>query len=96
MESVDKVSAVEKYITTHNMEVQTKKTSLFESVVNVVAGYGVAVLSQIVIFPFFGVYISLSANLKIGLWFTAISIVRSFCIRRYFNWRTRKELYGRY
>ena len=56
---------------------QTKKHSLLESITNVAVGYGVAVISQILIFPMFGVNIPISDNLMIGLWFTAVSIVRS-------------------
>lgn len=64
---------------------QTKRQSFTESVINVVVGYGVAVASQVVIFPFFGVRIPLASNLKIGVWFTVISIVRSYILRRFFN-----------
>ena len=44
-----------------------------------------AVASQVIIFPFFGVHIRLADNLVIGLWFTLISIVRSYVLRRAFN-----------
>lgn len=67
---------------------QTKKHSFIESITNVVAGFGVAVLSQIIIFPFFDIYIPLGDNLMIGLWFTVISIVRSYALRRFFTNRT--------
>lgn len=52
---------------------------------NTSIGYGVALLSQIAIFPMFGIYVPLSSNLLIGAWFTAISLVRSYVIRRWFN-----------
>jgi uncharacterized protein (DUF2062 family) len=64
---------------------QSKKYSAIESVANVVAGYGVAVGSQIVLFPFFDIHISIHSNLVIGLWFTFISLVRSYTLRRIFN-----------
>lgn len=64
---------------------QSKRHSLIESIVNVFVGYGVAVLSQIAIFPFFKINIPLSDNFIIGLWFTGISIVRSYCLRRVFT-----------
>ncbi|MFH0267196.1 DUF7220 family protein [Vibrio rumoiensis] len=64
---------------------QTKKQSIFESMMNVVIGYLVALLSQLVIFPLFGLDVPFSDNLLIGLWFTIISIVRSYALRRYFN-----------
>jgi len=64
---------------------QTKTQSLIESIANVAIGYGVAVVSQIVIFPIVGVEASVSQNLTIGLYFTAISLVRSYVVRRAFN-----------
>jgi len=64
---------------------QSKRHSVIESIVNVMVGYGVAVLSQIVIFPMFNIHIPLSDNLTIGLWFTGVSIVRSYSLRRFFT-----------
>ena len=65
---------------------QSKKHSLLESIVNVVIGYGIAILSQIAIFPLFGIHIPLRDNLLIGVIFTIVSIVRSYALRRAFNW----------
>ena len=64
---------------------QTKTQSLIESVVNILIGYLVALASQLVVFPLFGINIPLTDNLLIGLWFTAVSIVRGYAVRRYFN-----------
>jgi len=64
---------------------QPKKYSIIESISNVCIGYGVALLSQIIIFPFFGIDISLKSNIFIGIWFTVISIIRSYIMRRVFN-----------
>lgn len=69
---------------------QSRRHSAIESVANVAVGYGVAVGSQIVIFPMFGIHIPLGDNLLIGLWFTAISIVRSYALRRWFNGFTQR------
>ena len=59
--------------------------SLAESVTNVAAGFGIAVLTQVLVFPLFGLNVSLSKNLGIGAVFTVISLVRSFLLRRLFN-----------
>jgi hypothetical protein len=59
--------------------------SLLESVANVVVGYGVAVIAQIVVFPLFGLEVTLSQNLQIGLVFTGVSLVRSYLLRRAFE-----------
>jgi hypothetical protein len=64
---------------------QTRLASFLESVVNILIGYGVAVGSQLVIFPLFGIHIPMSDNLLIGAWFTAISLARSYVVRRAFN-----------
>lgn len=64
---------------------QTRRMSFVESIVNVLIGYGVSLLSQIIIFPFFNISISLKSNIYIGLWFTVISIIRSYVLRRFFN-----------
>jgi uncharacterized protein (DUF2062 family) len=64
---------------------QSRLASFIESIVNIAIGYGVAVGSQLAIFPLFGIDIPLSDNLAIGLWFTAISLVRSYVVRRMFN-----------
>lgn len=66
---------------------QTRIGSLIEACANVLIGFGVALISQIVVFPLVGIHVSLSTNLEIGLWFTVISIVRSYVIRRWFNAR---------
>lgn len=64
---------------------QSKRMSFMESCMNVAIGYGVAVASQVVVFPFFGIHVAFKDNLMIGVWFTVISIIRSYLIRRFFN-----------
>ncbi len=64
---------------------QSRLMSLVESVANVIVGYGVAVLTQILIFPIFGLHTTLAQNLKMGAIFTVMSIARSFALRRAFE-----------
>lgn len=64
---------------------QSKKQSLIESITNVMIGYTVALISQLLVFPLFNINVPLSDNLLIGAWFTAISLLRSYVVRRYFN-----------
>ena len=64
---------------------QTKFQSLLESFINILIGYLTALLSQILIFPLFNIYVSIQDNLMIGLYFTIISLIRSYLIRRHFN-----------
>ena len=64
---------------------QTRLMSLVESVANVIVGYGVAVVTQILIFPVFGLHTTLAQNLKMGAVFTVVSIARSYLLRRLFE-----------
>ena len=65
---------------------QTRRQSLIESIANVAIGYTVAIVAQLAIFPVFGIRVTISENLGIGVFFTAVSIVRSYWVRRLFNW----------
>jgi len=71
---------------------QTKTHSFAESVANVVVGYLVALGSQIAIFPMFDIHVRVRDNLLIGLWFTVISILRSYVLRRWFTRKTENGL----
>lgn len=64
---------------------QSRLMSLVESIANVAVGYGVAVVTQILIFPVFGLHTTLAENLKMGAIFTIVSIARSFALRRVFE-----------
>lgn len=64
---------------------QSRLMSLVESLVNVLVGYGVAVATQMVVFPIFGLAVTVTENLLIGLIFTVVSIVRSYALRRGFE-----------
>lgn len=69
---------------------QTKLGSLYESIINIIIGAIVALCSQLLVFPMFGIDVPLSANLGIMAWFTLISVIRSYVIRRWFNAKLRK------
>lgn len=64
---------------------RSRTWSAVESITNIAIGYGVALASQLAIFPLYGINVPLSTNIWIGAWFTAISLVRSYCVRRLFN-----------
>ncbi len=64
---------------------QSRRMSLMESIANVTVGYGIAVGTQVVVFPLFGIHASLSDNLTIGAIFTLVSIIRSYALRRAFE-----------
>ncbi|CUA98937.1 hypothetical protein Ga0061067_11183 [Pannonibacter indicus] len=64
---------------------QSRTMSLVESLANVAVGYGIAVLTQILIFPIFGLHTTLAQNLMMGGIFTVVSIGRSYALRRLFE-----------
>jgi len=64
---------------------QSRTMSAVESVANVAVGYGVAVLTQVVVFPLFGLHATMASHLTIGAVFTVVSLARSYCLRRVFN-----------
>ena len=64
---------------------QSRLMSLVESLANVLVGYGVAVATQMAVFPLFGLAVTVTENLLIGLIFTVVSIVRSYALRRGFE-----------
>ena len=64
---------------------QSCAMTLVEAVANVVLGYGVAVVAQILIFPIFGLHTTLAQNLKLGPVFTTVSLGRSYALRRLFE-----------
>ncbi|KGK78298.1 hypothetical protein PM03_15220 [Thalassobacter stenotrophicus] len=64
---------------------QSRRQSLIEAITNVVVGYALAVLTQIMVFPWFGLQVSLGDNLAIGAMFVIISLLRSYALRRLFE-----------
>lgn len=67
---------------------QKKRHSLIESIANTAIGFGINVTAQHLIFPLFGIFISWSENLTIAMFFTVISIIRGYVLRRVFNFYT--------
>ncbi|MCP4548490.1 MAG: hypothetical protein GY835_18690 [bacterium] len=64
---------------------QSRRMSLVESLSNVAIGYGIAVVTQILVFPLFDLKVRLADNLAIGAIFTVVSIGRSYALRRLFE-----------
>ena len=67
---------------------QSRTMSLIEAVANVVVGYVLAIATQIVVFPWFGIKTGLAEHLGLGLAFVGVSLVRGYLLRRLFErWR---------
>jgi len=65
---------------------QSRRRSATEAIMNVIIGYMVAVFANLTVLPAFGYNVTLSDGAAIGLAFTIISLIRSYVIRRVFNY----------
>lgn len=65
---------------------QSRKGSAFEAFVNIAVGLIISIIANHLIFPLFGFVPSLGQNIAITIIYTAISFVRSYCLRRVFNY----------
>ena len=66
---------------------QTKLGSFIEALFNVLIGYCINIVVQLIVYPQFGADFTLVDNLNLGLIFTVTSLFRQFVIRRWFNAR---------
>jgi hypothetical protein len=64
---------------------QTRRCSFAEALVNVVAGYLLALVTQRLAYPLFGVHTTFAADSAIAAVFTLVSLARSYLIRRVFE-----------
>jgi hypothetical protein len=59
--------------------------SMVEAGANVVVGYVLAIATQIVVFPWFGIETGLAEHLTIGLAFVGVSLARGYLLCRLFE-----------
>ena len=64
---------------------QTKRQSFIESLTSTTIGIIIGIVLNVTILPIFGYPVSLSDSLWISVIFTAVSVIRSYIIRRWFN-----------
>ena len=64
---------------------QTRTMSMVETITNVAIGLIVSFISQLAIFKLYDIHISLAQNLELTLYFTVVSVIRGFALRRFFN-----------
>lgn len=75
---------------------QSRLGSFIESLANALLGACIGLVSQIVVFPAAGVHgVRLSQNLVILGSFTAISVARSYVVRRVTEWLSRVDAWRR-
>jgi hypothetical protein len=67
---------------------QSRKMSFIEATANVVVGYVLAIITQMIVFPWFGLEAALTEHLTIGAAFVGIALARGYVLRRIFEqWR---------
>jgi hypothetical protein len=64
---------------------QSRTMSFVEAAANVVVGYALAIATQVVVFPLFGLEVALGEHLAIGLAFLGVSLARGYLLRRLFE-----------
>ncbi|HEX7911754.1 MAG TPA: hypothetical protein VF534_27185 [Paraburkholderia sp.] len=70
---------------------QSRKGSIAEAIMNTIIGFSINYTANLLIFPLFGMHISLTGNFLMGLIYTAISLIRSYVLRRVFNGFTARK-----
>lgn len=64
---------------------QTRLESLIEALTNVAIGFGINLVANMTILPAMGFKLSIGDGLLIGVFFTGISVARSYVLRRWFQ-----------
>lgn len=59
-----------------------------------IVGYIIGVLLQAYLYPLFGINIPLAENMGLVAIFSGVSVLRSYLIRRSFNWCYKRALQG--
>lgn len=65
---------------------QSKLGSLVETMTNIVIGFIISFVLNATLLPALGYNVTFSENLVIVLAFTIVSMIRSYILRRFFNW----------
>lgn len=70
---------------------QTMRESMLETWTNILIGFGINYAANMVVLPLAGLPVTAAGAFQIGVIFTAISVVRSFGIRRWYNYRSARS-----
>ena len=68
---------------------QTKRQSLVETLTSVFVGWLIGVILNMLVLPLFDYDVNLTDGVLISIIFTAVSVVRSYVVRRFFNSRSK-------
>ena len=70
---------------------QSMRESMLETWTNILIGFGINYSANMVVLPLAGLPVSATGAFQVGVIFTAISVVRSFLIRRFYNYRSARS-----
>ena len=69
---------------------QSRLASFIEALTNVGIGMVVSFFGQIVVSHWYNLPLNVTQNMQIVLFFTVLSVLRSFVVRRWFNRRIKR------
>jgi hypothetical protein len=76
---------------------QSKYHSILEAASNIAVGIVISFIANIIILPYFyGKHIPLIKYGEMTLYFSIISIIRSYGLRRFWNWMHVKQIQRKY
>lgn len=64
---------------------QSKKHSIQETLLQTAVGFVLSFALQLILCQFYDMHVSFTDNLAITLWFTVLSLVRGYVVRRWMN-----------
>ena len=67
------------------MSEQGKKGSLVESIIQVLSGWGVAIITQLIVYPLMGIEVSIVQNINLSLIFIVVGFIKQYYVRRLFE-----------
>ena len=65
---------------------QTKFQSLLETCISTAVGFSIALATQLALNELYGVAMSHDVSVAYTVWFTVVSVLRGYAVRRAFNW----------
>lgn len=70
---------------------QSVRSSMAEAWTNIAIGFAINYTANLFVLPLAGFDVGYGGAFMIGVVFTAISVARSFFIRRFYNWRQHRK-----
>ena len=64
---------------------QGKKGSFVESIIQVLSGWGVAIITQLIVYPLMGIEVSIVQNINLSLIFIVVGFIKQYYVRRLFE-----------